>query len=670
MSVPSAQSPHADLAERIIGPVVQAAAPAVSPDGRWVAFTVSRVDFSANKYRTQVWLASVDGSSQPRPVTGGENDGNPTFTPDSSTLIFTSRRSAKKGDATLHALAVDRPGETRTLASMKDGLGDATVSPDGRWVAFTSRTPHDRYSAPGAEDGDESWQAPRKVERFFTRLNGEGWVFDRPEHIYVVPTDGTAAPRNLTPSEFQHGQPAWAPDSASLVVSAARHDTWDLDLANDFYRVGLDGTITPLTAQTGVYGFPAEGPAGVALLGLDDATVYPQNSKVGLLPAAGGNITWLSTALDRTFECTAGTRAPVWAAGGVLATAEDRGTTHLYRVHLDGSAPQRLTDGRISVKSFDAVGDTIVYVANAVDEVADVFVLEAGGARRLTDFAARYQAAAQPLGWEHFTVPCTDGSDEIDAWIMRPAGFDPALRYPVVLNVHGGPHTQYGEAFFDEAQMQAAAGFVVLLSNPRGGSGRHEGWGQAIMGPTHPKRAGSGWGSLDVDDVMAVLDATLERYPFCDAGRVGMQGGSYGGFMATTLAGRFSDRFQAICSERAVNNLLTEEFNSDISTMFRVEHGPNHVDDPGEYTRMSPIERVRDITCPLLIIHSEDDIRCPIIQAEELFVAMRLLGKDVSFYRFPGETHELSRSGSPVHRRQRAEIILDFFAQHLQAGGK
>jgi dipeptidyl aminopeptidase/acylaminoacyl peptidase len=144
-----------------------------------------------------------------------------------------------------------------------------------------------------------------------------------------------------------------------------------------------------------------------------------------------------------------------------------------------------------------------------------------------------------------------------------------------------------------------------------------------------------------------------------------MQGGSYGGYMATELATRFSNRFRAICSERAVNNMLTEEFNSDIATVFRTEHGPRHVEDPQEYVRLSPIERVHDIDCPILIIHSENDLRCPIIQADELFVALRLLGKDVTYYRFPGESHELSRSGSPVHRRMRAEIILDYFAHHL-----
>jgi dipeptidyl aminopeptidase/acylaminoacyl peptidase len=248
---------------------------------------------------------------------------------------------------------------------------------------------------------------------------------------------------------------------------------------------------------------------------------------------------------------------------------------------------------------------------------------------------------------------------------MRPEGFEARRKYPVLLNVHGGPFTQYGEFFFDEAQMQAAAGFVVIMSNPRGGSGRETAWGQAITGPKHPTIPGAGWGTVDVDDILAVLDAALARYRFCDADRVGMLGGSYGGYMATMLAGRHGDRFRAICSERAVNNLLSEEWSSDIATAFRTVHGPNILEDPDEYTRMSPIRYARDIDVPMLLIHSEDDLRCPIVQAEELFVALRLLGKDVAFYRFPAEGHELSRSGSPVHRRMRAEIILDFFTEKL-----
>ncbi len=660
-------SRHAAIADKIVGNLVQASSPAVSPNGKKVAFVVTRVDMAKNKYFSQIWLADTDGDDPPRPLTGGEHDGNPTWSPDGASLAFTSRRSEKKGEATLHVMPTRRAGETRTIATMKDGLGNLMFSPDGRWIAFVSRTPHERYDAE-----DDSWRAPRKIERFFTRLNDEDWVFDRPSHVYIVAADGTGAPRNLTPGEFQHDGLAWLPDSSGIATSSARHETWDRDLASDLFIVPLDGETRALTKQTGSYSLPSPSPKGdqLAFMGADNPDTYPQNVHIGIVPATGGAHTWISNKLDRTFDTTAGSQRPRWIDDKtLLCTAEDRGQTHIFRVHTDGRAPEAVTSGAVTVKSFDAAGGMVAYCAGAVDELADVFTLSVEGKgkpRRLTNFADNYRSAVEPQQWERFAVPCTDGSGEIDAWIMRPAGFDASRKYPVVLNVHGGPHTQYGETFFDEAQFQVAAGFVVLMSNPRGGSGREQAWGQSILGPNHPRVPGKGWGSVDLDDVMAVLDGALERYPFCDRSRVGMQGGSYGGYMATMLAGLHSDRFKAICSERSVNNLLTEEFTSDIATVFRVEHGLTHLDDPDEYVRMSPIRYVRDIKCPMLLIHSEQDFRCPISQAEELFVAMRLLNKDVTFYRFPGESHELSRSGSPVHRRQRAEIILDFFAQHLK----
>jgi dipeptidyl aminopeptidase/acylaminoacyl peptidase len=646
----SETSPHTRIATDILHQRSAVASPRVSPDGAHVACVVATIDLDENTTRTRVWL---DGS----PVTAGPYDGQPVWSPDGRWLAFTSRRGEKKGDSTLHVMPAVGPGEVRTLGVMPDGLGDVAWSPDGRWIAFTSRTRDARYDAK-----DVSWQAPRKIERFFSRLNGEDWIFDRPQHVYVVAADGTGKPRNLTPGPFQHGGVSWLADSSGVVTSAQRHDDWDRDLATDLYLVPLDGEIVALTHQTGIYNQPSVSPDGsrVAFTGYDDSGIYPQNVKVGVIGIDGSDRRWVSEQLDRTFAPTAGLRRPVWLDGErLLATAEDRGDTHLFELHVDGRSPKGLTEGLLSVTDFDAAGGVVATTQTTVQHPAELWVDAGEGFRQATS------VTVDRLGWEKFAVACFDGSDDIDAWIMRPADFDPAQPYPVLINVHGGPFTQYGEMFFDEAQMQAAAGFVVVMSNPRGGSGRHNAWGQSILGPKHPTAPGTGWGTVDVDDVIAVLEAVLDRYEFCDRERVGMLGGSYGGYMATTLAARYGDRFKAICSERSVNNLLSEEFSSDIGTLFRVEHGPDPISDPDEYLRMSPSRFAKDIHVPMLIIHSEEDFRCPINQAEELWVTLRLLGRDVTFYRFPGENHELSRSGSPVHRKQRAEIILDFFRSKL-----
>ncbi len=653
---------HLAIAERLIDRRSWASSPAVSPDGSRVAAVVATTDLAANTTRSKVWL---DGG----PVTAGEHDGNPTWSPDGRYLAFTSRRGEKEGESTLHVLPVAGAGEVRTVCTMPEGIAGVSWSPDGRWLAFVSRTRDQRYS-----EKDASWQSPRKVERFLSRLNGDDWVLDRPSHVYVVAADGTGSPRNLTPGQFNHEGTAWRADSSAVITSAGRHDTWDWELATDLFEVSLDPDVAPrrLTDTDGAYHTPSVSPDGtrVAFIGHPDPSTYPQNSLLGVVPidATGtpaDDIVWASAALDRTLDATSGTATPAWEDDAtILVVAEDRGAAHVYRVTADGSVPPApVTTGPLTVTGMSAVRGTVATTRTTIERPAELFV----GDERVTHVTDDFTASLLPM--ERFAVPTTDGTDEIDCWIMRPAGFEEGERYPVLLNVHGGPHSQYGEYFFDEAQMQAAAGFVVVFGNPRGGSGRHTAWGQAIQGPKHPVVPGPGWGTVDVDDVLAIIDAALDRYPFCDRDRVGMLGGSYGGYMATWLAGHHGERFRAFCSERAVNNLLSFEWSSDIATVFRSEHGLTHVEDPEEYARRSPIAAVDSIDKPMLIIHSEEDWRCPINQAEELWIALKLRGKEVDFYRFPGENHELSRSGSAVHRVQRAEIILDWFTDKLAPSG-
>ena len=358
------KSLHTTVAERLIDGRSSVGQPHLSPDGTRVAFVVATTNLEKNTSISRIWIDDA-------PVSSGDHDGNPTWAPDGRFLAFTSRRNDQngpnKGESTLHIMPIAQPGETRQLCSMPDGLGYLAWSPDGATIAFTSRTQDDRYTKESV-----AWQAPRKVERFFSRLNGEDWVFDRPQHIYAIAANGTGAPRNLTSGEFQHGSPAWLPDSSGLVISAQRHDTWDTDLASDLYFLPADADtnsedIRCLTAHDGTYDMPSVSPDGtsVAFIGAGELETLSQNFKVGVIPISSDGLaesgfTWASAGLDRTFLCMAGPQAPVWENNStLLATAEDRGDTHLFRVTGDGSTgPVALTSGQITVHSYSTAAGT------------------------------------------------------------------------------------------------------------------------------------------------------------------------------------------------------------------------------------------------------------------------------------------------------------------------
>lgn len=645
--------------------LISVAQPAVSPDGSTIAFVVVRVDEEENSYRSQIWLTPSDGSAPPRPFTSGEHrDGNPTWSSDGNLLAYTAERTdGDKTQATIRIVPVNSGGEVVTVATLKEGAEGLEWSPDGRLIAFSTRTRAERY-----DDDDPKKQPPRRITRLFSRLDSNGFIADRPKHVYVVPADGSEPPRNLTEGEFEFAEPSWSPDSSSLVVAGAAHDTWDLDLRGDIYAIDVTtGERRAITGNVGAYGAPSVSPDGsrIAFLGSDDAETGPRNMHVGVIDVAGGEHTWASTALDRTFAPFPGAQPPHWLDdSALLVPAEDRGDVHLYRVAADGTSPPAgVWTGTGCVTGFDERAGTLAFTLSTPTRPGELYVARDGGEpRQLTNLTAAFATQTELQPYEQFTFTSADGTVELDGWILRPDGFDPDETYPALVNVHGGPFTQYANRFFDEFQMQARAGYVVLWCNPRGSSGREESFGRAICGPP---LGGTGWGSVDYDDVMSLVDHAEKQYPFVDPDRLGILGGSYGGYMTTWVIGH-TDRFKAACSERSANNLLSLEWASDAATAFRTFVGKSHLDAPELYQAMSPMTYVRGITTPLLIVHSEDDLRCPIEQAEQLFVALRTLERDVEFVRFPAESHELSRSGSPTHRRQRAEIILEFFDQHLK----
>ena len=626
--------------------------PRLSPDGRTVAYATWTIDGEANEYRGNVWLAPVDGSEPPRRFTTGERrDGEPRWSPDGTRMAFVSSR-AEKEPGQLYVISL-KGGEAEKLTKLKEEVRQIAWSPDGSQIAFASRLRDEAY-----EEEDERKRPPRRVTRLFYKLDNEGWISDRRTQLFVVPADGSADARQLTEGDHEHGSPAWSPDGTRIAFEAARHDSWDTDLVQDLYLVPPEGGEPErLTNGDGVCGSPSWSPDGtrIAFLYTPEPFSWGRHTQVAVLDVESRERRVLTEGLDLQCAPYPPLREPVWDGDRIVFGVEDHGSVHVYSVPADGSStPEPVLDGERAVKGFDVKDGTIVHATSTPTTFADLYV----GEERVTDVTKDFPASI--VAPERFTAISKDGS-EVEAWLVRPAVVEEGTRYPVLLSIHGGPQTQYISSFFDEFQVLSGAGYAVVFANPRGSSGYTEAWSSAIRGP---RADGPGWGTVDYEDLMAAMDTALERFDFLDPGRTGVLGGSYGGYMTSWIL-THTNRFQAACSERAVNNLYTAMGSSDVFWAFKGYFGTFAHEAVDEWLERSPSIYAEKIETPLLILHSEGDLRCSVEQAEHLFIVMKLLGKEVEFVRFSGESHELSRSGAPVHRVQRFEVLLEWFGRYL-----
>jgi dipeptidyl aminopeptidase/acylaminoacyl peptidase len=629
--------------------------PRLSPDGRTVAYAVWSIDGEENIYKSAIWMAAVDGSSPPRQFTaGGKRDGSPRWSPDGSMVAFTSNR--EKDAPQLYVMPV-AGGEPKRLTDLKQGVSDPRWSPDGTRIAFASR-----LADPAYEEEDDKKRAPRRFTRLWFKLDNEGWIGDRRQHIFTVASDGSSEPVQLTKGEFEHDSPAWSPDGTRIAFSSMRHDDWDIRPASDIFAVDAGGGEPELLTSTdGSAGAPTWTPDGQAIVYTYSPGIYddPRHGQIAVLDLAGRGRRVLTESLDRQCTPYPTMREPVLDGPDTVFAVEDHGNTLLYRVPIDGSAaPTPIVEGDRSVTGYDVVGGTLVFTATDPTSLAEVYT---GGGRKLTDVGGAFSAERDLSSPERYTATSEDGS-EVECWVMRPAGFETGTKYPTLLNVHGGPFTQYGNRFFDEFQVYTGAGYVVVYCNPRGSSGYSEDWGRAIRGASGG--IGPGWGTVDYQDVMACIHEAVKRFDFIDPDRLGVMGGSYGGYMTSWIVSH-TDEFKAALSERSVNQWVSMWGSSDFGWSFRGEIGSFIWEDPDEWVRMSPQTYAQNITTPLLILHSENDLRCPVEQGEQLFTTLRLLKRDVEMLRFPAEGHELTRSGNPVHRVQRFEAVLEWWSRRL-----
>lgn len=651
--------------------------PQVSPTGSAIAFTVSDPDMESNTYRRQIWLAPSDSSDgQPHPLTGPGHEVLPRWSPDGRRLAYVSAAPGS-GLSEICILPVTTAGERMVACTWHGPVTELAWSPDGSQLAFVARDPDiEQYGKPG-QPQEAKDMPPRRVTRLIYRLNAAGWTIDRPNRIYVVAADGSARARTVTPGLFEADGLAWSPDSSKIAFTSARHDTWDLDLANDLWVVRVDGSSEPerLTGAGSVYACPSWSPDGQRLAYYANRTPLenPRHRQVCVVNLSSRQHEVLTASLDRNCQPFGLLAGPSWIGDHLLFLAEDSGNVHLYQAKADGTGkPAIVVGGDRWVSEWGWADGTLAFVAATPTSTGELFVKSLSadnppdgedGEFRLTRLTQPFADAISLGSPQRFIAASADGR-EVECWAIPPAGARSGERYPTLLNVHGGPFTQYGNRFMDEFQLEAGAGFGVLYSNPRGSSGYSEQWGRAVRWPECDSDPGTGWGGVDFEDVMACVDTACERFDWIDPARLGILGGSYGGYMTSWAVGH-TDRFKAACSERACNNLTTMEHSADISGFLRSYVGRDHLSAPEAYARHSPVTYVKDMTTPLLILHSEDDLRCPIAQAEELFVALRLLGREPLMVRFPAENHELSRGGSPRHRIMRANLILDWFRERL-----
>jgi dipeptidyl aminopeptidase/acylaminoacyl peptidase len=633
----------------------------ISPDGRKIAFVVTSLSEERDEYLSNIWIVDTAGGEPRRFTAGPRRDVEPRWSPDGTRLAFLSERAPKE-KLQLYVMPADG-GEPTRLTSLENGAGSVAWSPDGARLAFVS--PVGGQREPESEEERRKSRPARVITSLKYRFNGEGFIYDRRPHVFVVALDG-ATPRQVTEGDFIDADPVWAPDGRSIVFVSARHAERDEDDASDLWRVSAGGgTPQKLTATPGPILLPAFSPDGgtIAYLARPGRNAFGRNIRTFAIPASGGDAVCLTSALDRS--CGALHVPPVWVpdGGSVLVATEDRGDVGLWRVAArSGEAPRRIVVGERVLNGYSVCADgrQLAFAASSAAAPAEVFVCGADGCgeRQLTALNRAWKEATALASPERFRL--TRAGLEIDGWVMRPAGFEPGRRYPALLCVHGGPHAQYGNGFFDEVQVYAGAGYAVIYANPRGSQGYGETFAQAVVGD---------WGGGDYADVMAVLDEALKRYPFIDPDRLGVLGGSYGGFLTSWTVGH-TDRFKAACSERAVNCQYTMFGTSDIGSSFNVVElgGAMPWEDMARYIERSPLTYAKNIVTPLLILHSEDDLRCPIEQAEQLFVALKKLRREVRFVRFPGENHEMSRSGRPRHRLERFRHILEWFAPYLGGG--
>ena len=636
----------------------------LSPDGERVAYQLTWADAESRQNRSRIVVRRLLDQEPIDTTTVPRRDHSPEWSPDGRSIAYASRRGAVDQ---VFVLDVLRGGDALQVSSLTEGAASPTWSPDGRLIAFIgvvvgdSEAVVDDPRPPDSKDQLRRSPVVRVARRLDYKHDGQGFVDGRYHHLFVVPAGGGEA-KQLTSGAWDVTGFDWSPDSSTLVVSGNAEPNSDLQRELNLYLVDLQGGRHKLTG--GFYlSSPSWSPRGdviafVAPNGLDAGLI----ERLWIVPSSGGVPHCLTLSLDQAVGDSlisdmrsghGGVRL-CWSKDGgrLYFLASGPGVSALYSCDLEGNVwPE--AGGARRIFDFDGASGVFALCASDASNPGELHIVMQGAEARITDLNPwlRDRYIAQPERHQ-FTAP--DGW-VIEGWLLKPESFDPGRVHPLVLEIHGGPHGQYGWTFFHELQMLAGMGYLVLYTNPRGSDGYGERFRREVV---------RDWGGKDFVDLMTSLDQIVERTGAVDTTRLGVGGGSYGGYMTNWIIGQ-TDRFAAAVAMRSISNLVSEYAQHDIVIWGSLELGPPPYPDLDELWRRSPIRNVQNITTPLLLTCGEMDLRCAISQSEEMFGAMRLLGKTVELVRFPEESHDISRGGRPDRRVERLRRIAGWFERFL-----
>ena len=642
--------------------------PQVSPDGARVVYVRNFFDVMTDRRRSNLWILDVDGGRHRALTTGNENDASPRWSPDGDRLVYASGRG--EGATQLWVRWMDT-GEEARVTNLTRSPGGLSWSPDGRWIAFTMFVP-EREDAlavelPTAPQGAEWADPARVVDDLQYRADGAGWLEDGHTHVFVVPAEG-GTPRQLTFGPHDHGgTPAWTPDGGYLVVSGNRHGApIEQGADSELYEIRVsDGRIRALTDRFGPDGSPAVSPDGrrIAFTGYDDRLQGYQTSRLYVMDRDGGAVREIATGLDRDVA------DPAWSADGrgLFVQYDDEGNTKIAWVPVEGGEPVVLTGdvGGVSYGrpygggSFSASrGGRVAFTHTRPDHPADVAVVDRarpGQARRLTrlndDLLAHKELGeVEEIWWES----SADGRP-VQGWIVKPPGFDPARRYPLVLEIHGGPFSNYGDRFSAEILLMAAKDYVVLYANPRGSTSYGEAFGNLIH---------HAYPSQDYDDLMSGVDAVIER-GYVDPDQLFVTGGSGGGVLTAWIVGK-TDRFRAAVVAKPVINWTSFVLTADgIPFFYRYWFPGPPWEHPEHYWERSPLSLVGDVATPTMLLTGESDYRTPMSETEQYYAALQLREVPSVMVRIPGAGHGIVNR--PSNLVTKVAYILAWFEKWRDA---